>query len=334
MKESCEKCESKPKFKLSKNLKIWLIIFILITAVSFLPLPVFEKLNESLFSYLKIIWWAILLGFFIGGLIDYFVPQDFIFKYLGGRKKRNLLYAVIAGFLMSACSHGILAISMQLYKKGAGIPSVITFLLASPWANLPVTILLFGFFGLKALYFIFAAMIIALITGFVYTYLEKWDLIEKSKVIKFNPQYSWERLKNFDFKKSAVGVTSGGLNLANMVLWWIIIGILGAALIGAYVPQQFFTEFLGPGILGLVLTLVFATIIEVCSEGSAPVAFEVFKNVGTLGNPFVFLMAGVVTDYTEIGLIWSNIGKKAAIWLPIVTVPLVLATGILFNAFL
>ena len=49
---------------------------------------------------------------------------------------------------MSACSHGILAISMQLYKKGASIPSVITFLLASPWANFPVTILLFGFFGL------------------------------------------------------------------------------------------------------------------------------------------------------------------------------------------
>ena len=53
-----------------------------------------------------------------------------------------------------------------------------------------------------------------------------------------------------------------------------------------------------------------------------------------MGNPFVFLMAGVVTDYTEIGLIWSNIGKKAAIWLPIITVPLVVGIGVLFNMFL
>ena len=45
-------------------------------------------------------------------------------------------------------------------------------------------------------------------------------------------------------------------------------------------------------------------------------------------------MAGVATDYTEIGLIWSNIGKKAAIWLPIVTVPQIVLVGILFNILL
>ena len=45
-------------------------------------------------------------------------------------------------------------------------------------------------------------------------------------------------------------------------------------------------------------------------------------------------MAGVVTDYTEIGLIWTNIGKKAAIWLPIITVPMVLFLGWVFNLWL
>lgn len=42
-------------------------------------------------------------------------------------------------------------------------------------------------------------------------------------------------------------------------------------------------------------------------------------------------MAGVATDYTEIGLIWQNIGKKAALWLPVITVPQVLLLGYLFN---
>ena len=32
-------------------------------------------------------------------------------------------------------------------------------------------------------------------------------------------------------------------------------------------------------------------------------------------------LAGVPTDYTEIGLLWSNIGRRTAIWLPIITVP-------------
>lgn len=331
-KELCPHCVKEDKIQLGKKLKVVGLLFIAFFLLSFLP--IFSSLNQSLLEYIKVIWWAVLLGLVLGGAIDYFVPEEFIFKFLGGKKKRNLFYAVGAGFLMSACSHGILAISMQLYKKGASIPAVITFLLASPWANLPITILMFGFFGWKAIFFVLAAMFIALFTGFVYMGLEKAGWIEKSKIIKAKGKVKWEKVKNFNFKDSIHGVAKGTVVLSNMVLWWLLIGFMIAALIGAYVPEHFFMRFLGPNLTGLLITLFFATIIEVCSEGSAPIAFEIFRKVGTFGNPFVFLMAGVITDYTEIGLIWTNIGKKAAIWLPIITVPLVVLFGILFNMFL
>jgi len=322
------------KIHIGRKLKIFGGLFILLFAISFIPVPFLAKLNESLIAYLGLIWWAILLGLVIGGAIDYFVPEEFIFKYLGRKKKKTLLFAVLAGFLLSACSHGILAISMQLYKKGASTPAVITFLLASPWANLPFTILLFGFFGLKALFFIGTAMLIALIAGFAFMGLDKLGWIEKSKQIATNRKIKWTKIKEFNLRDSVSGVAKGTISLSNMVLWWILIGFTFAAIIRAYVPAHIFMSYFGPTFFGLLLTLAFATIIEVCSEGSAPIAFEIFNKVGTLGNPFVFLMAGVVTDYTEIGLIWTNIGKKTAIWLPIITVPLVLLAGWLFNLFL
>ena len=50
-------------------------------------------------------------------------------------------------------------------------------------------------------------------------------------------------------------------------------------------------------------------------------------------NSFTFLMAGVATDYTEIGLIWHNIWGKTALWLPIITVPQILILGFIFNYF-
>jgi uncharacterized protein len=326
------KAGAKARVRISRKVKIFGSLFMFLFLISFFP--ILKPLNSSLLGYIKIIWWAVLLGFLAGGIIDYFVPEEFIFKYLGQRKKRSLLWAVLAGFLMSACSHGILAISIQLYKKGAGVPAVITFLLASPWANLPITILMFGFFGWKAIFFVLTAMLIALITGFVYMGLDKLGWIEKSKEVKLKGEISWDKIRDFNLRKSIRGVGLGTINLINMVLWWLLIGISISALIGAYVPEMFFMRFLGPTFLGLFLTLAFATVIEVCSEGSAPIAFEIFNKVGVLGNPFVFLMAGVVTDYTEIGLIWSNIGKRAAIWLPLITVPLVLLAGWLFNLFL
>ena len=119
-----------------------------------------------------------------------------------------------------------------------------------------------------------------------------------------------------------------------MALWWLIIGLIIAVLVDVYVPKEVFMKYLGPDLRGLFLTLLGATIIEVCSEGSSLVAFEIYDKVGSFGNPFVFLMAGVVTDYTEIGLLWTNIGKKTAILLPVVAVPQVFFFGFLYNAFL
>lgn len=316
---------------LGRKLRIFGIIFLAVLALSFLE-P-FAALNASLLQYLGIIWWAVLLGLALGGVIDYFVPEGFIVRTLGNQRKSTLIYAVIAGFLMSACSHGILAISMQLYKKGASTAAVITFLMASPWANLPMTVLLFGFFGWKAVYFVVGAMAIAFVTGYAFMVLDRLNLIEPSPTHAAADNVSWDRIRQFDAAESVKGVAAGAISLANMVLWWIIIGVLAAALIGAYVPAHWFMEYLGPDFLGMTMTLLFATILEVCSEGTSPIAFEIFNKTGVLGNPFVFLMAGVATDYTEIGIIWSNIGKRTAIWLPVVTIPQIVLVGYLLNLY-
>ncbi len=304
-------------------------IFAAVLSLSFLP--GLAALNDSMLSYLGIVWWAVLLGLVIGGFIDYFVPDGFVVRMLGKRSKITLVNAVLAGFLMSACSHGILAIAIQLYKKGASVPAVITFLLASPWANLPMTILLFGFFGWKAALFVGGAMLIALITGLVFTLLDEFGLIEGPAKDVEAENVSWDRITNFDFAKAAKGVAIGFVSLANMVLWWILIGILAASLIGAFVPEHWFMNYLGPDLTGMLITLLFATVLEVCSEGTSPIAFEIFNKTAALGNPFIFLMAGVATDYTEIGLLWTNIGRRTAIWLPIVTVPQILVLAYWFN---
>jgi len=306
-------------------------IFLVVLALSFLP-PL-QALNDSLLAYLGIVWWAVLIGLVLGGIIDYFVPDGFVVRALGKRSKVTLINAVIAGFLMSACSHGILAIAIQLYKKGASVPAVITFLLASPWANLPMTVLLFGFFGWQGLLIVGGAMLIALVTGLVFTVLDELGWIEGPAAGIGPEDVSWDRLKHLNPRESLKGVAAGAVSLANMVLWWILIGILAASVIGAYVPAHWFMQYLGPDFTGMLVTLLFATVLEVCSEGTSPIAFEIFNKTAALGNPFIFLMAGVATDYTEIGLLWTNIGRRTAIWLPVVTVPQILIFATLLNQF-
>ncbi|NIO19736.1 MAG: hypothetical protein GTN76_03070 [Candidatus Aenigmarchaeota archaeon] len=343
-KEECETC-AKPAKKWYKE-RLYLISLVIgaILVISYFIQP-FRPLTMAFIDYVALIWWALLLGFLLGGFIDHFIPSEYIRRYLTRHKKRTVLYSVVFGFLMSACSHGILAIAMELYKKGASTPAVIAFLLASPWANLPVTILLFGFFGINAFYIVISAIIIAIITGLIYQVLDRRGWVEcKYCETKIDESFSvWADLKkrmkkykltNDNLKNDFKGVMKGSWSLTKMVMWWIVIGMFMASFARAFIPHEWFILYLGPTIIGLVVTLILATVIEVCSEGSAPLAFEIFDQSGAFGNAFVFLSAGVSTDYTEIGLIWSNIGKRAAILLPIITVPQILLLGWLFNIFL
>jgi len=338
--EPCPSCEAKAIPWYKEKLYVISGIFVLLLIISYFASP---PLFSAMADYLALIWWAILLGLLIGGVIDYYVPRTYISKYLSRPKKRTIIHSVIFGFMMSACSHGILAIAIQLYKKGASIPAVIAFLLASPWANLPVTFLLFGFFGVnRALMLVISAIIIAIITGFVYQFLDNRNMIEKNMNSEgIDEDFSIlddvaKRMSGYEFtqakaKHAASGILSGSFALAKMVLWWILIGMILASVARAFVPADFFMNYMGPTLLGLGVTLFFATIIEICSEGSAPLAFEIFRQTGAFGNSFTFLMAGVATDYTEVGLIWSNIGKKTAMFLPLITVPQILVLGYLFN---
>jgi len=305
-------------------------------------IPFLVPFRNAFLAYVKKIWWAILLGLFLGGIIDHYVPQAYISKILSRKRPSTIFNSVLLGFLMSACSHGILALSIQLHKKGASNPAVVSFLLASPWANFTITVMLIGFFGLKALYIILAAILVAINTGFIFMFLEKKGLIEKNKnIVEVSEGFSILsdvrlRIKRYKFTfkslvQDAKGVLRGMWSLSDMVLWWVVIGMLIASAAGAYIPVHFFHKFMGASFIGLVVTLIIATIIEVCSEGSSPLAFEIYRQTGALGNSFVFLMAGVATDYTEIGLLWTNVGRRVALWMPVVTVPQIVAIGYLAN---
>jgi len=43
---------------------------------------------------------------------------------------------------------------------------------------------------------------------------------------------------------------------------------------------------------------------------------------------------GVASDYTEIGILWSNIGERTALYLPLIAGPQIILLGYLFNILL
>src|SRR6056297_1968442 len=243
---------------------------------------------------MNLMWWGILVGMVAVGLIDR-VPRQFVIGIIGrDQGAKSLVRAVLAGVLLDLCNHGVLMVGAKLYERGASLGQVFAFLIASPWNSLSLTIIIGVLMGWEWMaVFLVASLVIALLTGLAV------EALERAGRVKPNPNrvdlpadfHVWREAK------------------AGLCATWF-----------------------GATLLGLFTTLVAATIIEVCSEGSVPLAADLMPRAAAPGNAFTFLMAGAATDYTEILVLREVTGRlKAALLLPLLTVPQVLLIGWALN---
>lgn len=342
MNECCPENTAATKGKVDWLLYSTLGVIVLAVILHFasVDLPYLSTFSHAVTELLKIMWWGMAFGIIAVGIMQH-VPREYFQTLLGrGDTAGGIFRAALAGLLLDLCSHGILMVGAKLYERGASLGQVMTFLIASPWNSITLTLILISLVGLKlTLLFILGSAIIAITTGFMIQYcVRKGILSDNPNTEEISSDFdiksdARQRLKGFKFtKRFVLDTITGGFREGRMVLRWLFVGVIIAALIRAFVDTDTITTFFGPTILGLLLTLLATTIIEVCSEGSAPIGAELVNRAGAPGNGFVFLMAGVSTDYTEI-LVLREFTKswKAALFLPLLTVPQVLLLGWLMN---
>lgn len=298
--------------------------------------------SGGIFELFNSMWWGIALGIVFVGILGR-VPRELVMGLLGrDGGVSGLFRATFAGVFLDLCSHGILAVGMKLYERGASIGQVMAFLLASPWNSFSLTLILFGLIGVGwTLLFILLSLVIGLITGWIFD-----GLVRRGQL----PGNPWQHelgerqplaLLWAEFRQSikfSVGGTAAllreGLAGSRVVIRWSLFGLILAGLIRALVPEEAFATWFGATLGGLWLTLLATTIIEVCSEGSTPIAADLMNRAGAPGNSFTFLMAGVATDYTEVMSVRDTTRSwKIALFLPLITVPQVMLIGALLNQF-
>jgi len=295
---------------------------------------------HTVHELINTMWWGVLLAALFVGLLAV-VPQTLILGLLGqGGSKTGVIRATAAGLLLDLCSHGVLMVGMQLYKRGASLGQVMAFLIATPWNSLSLTIIMVALIGLQwTLCFIFFSLLIALVTGFwIDSLVAKGKLASNPNHMELPADYRWrtefaQAWRRIEWRFGLIPeLLWGGLKGSAMVIRWLFVGVLLAAAVRAFVDVSVFAQWFGPSLLGLAVTLVAATIIEVCSEGSTPLAAELVTRASAPGNAFTFMMAGVSTDYTEImSLKDTTQSWRLALALPLYTLPQILLVGWLLN---
>ena len=77
------------------------------------------------------VWWALVLGFAISGIVQAWVPRERIERSLSGSGPRPVALATGLGAASSSCSYAAIAIAKSLFQKGASASSALAFQLAS-----------------------------------------------------------------------------------------------------------------------------------------------------------------------------------------------------------
>jgi uncharacterized membrane protein YraQ (UPF0718 family) len=301
-----------------------------------------EAFAEGIYALASKAWWGILAGIAAVAVIGQ-LPRELVAGLLGrGGTFSGILRATFAGTLLDLCNHGILLVGMQLYKKGASLGQTLAFLIASPWNSLSLTLILFALIGWKwTLAFLLLSMLIGIATGWATDRLVAAGRLpanpnhrELPADFRFGPAFREASRQLKPTPANLRRMVATGLTDSAMILRWIFFGLAMAGAIRAFVPTDLFQHYFGPTLLGLLLTLAATTAIEVCSEGSSPIAADLLTRAGAPGNAFTFLMAGAATDYTEILALRQTTGSwKATLALPLLSTPQVLAISWVLNHF-
>lgn len=303
-------------------------------------------MSQGIFELVNTMWWGLLMAVVFVGLLDR-IPRELVMSTLGqGGTVRGVARATFAGLLLDLCSHGILMVGTKLYERGASLGQLMAFLIASPWNSLSLTIIMVALIGLPwTLAYIVLSMLVGISSGLIFDALVRRGKLADNPLVgeteegegKDRPVIPEliDLIKKGSYTPASIaGMLKDGLRDSRMVFRWLFFGLVLATAIRAFVPLDTYQTFFGPTLMGLLLTLVAATVIEVCSEGSTPIAADLVTRANAPGNGFTFLMAGVATDYTEI-MVLRDLTRswKIPLFLPLITVPQVLVLGWILNQF-
>jgi hypothetical protein len=259
-----------------------------------------------------------------------FVPRDWIARHIGGNDPLSLAKASVLGVTCDVCSHGVLPLAVSLFNKGASRAATIAFLVATPWIGVMETLILYSFVGLRmTLVMSLLSVLIAFLTGLMMAWLENKGFVETSRVRGIGFEHPCHHGQTSRARiRSAL---HHSWKLARMIGKWFVIGFLGAGLVKTLVPPKLVHAYLGYAAFSVPLALALASIIEVCSEGSIPIIGSLYRMGASPGSVFVMLMGGVATDLTEIGTIWTALGRKTAMSTLLLLVALTLGFGFVLN---
>ncbi len=249
----------------------------------------------------------LLLGFLVAGVLHVAVPKRFYTNYLSDSSFKSVLMAALLGVPLPLCSCGVIPTAVGLRNERASRGAVASFLIATPQTGIDSIIATFSLMGLAFAIVRPAAALITGICGGVIVNVMTRQMVD-TEVDSCNSA----TLKTAE--KPIVSILRYAfVEMMQNIGTRLLIGLLLAALIQVGVPDSFFLQYGDKPLLQMLVMLIVAVPMYICSTGSIPVAAALLAKGLTPGAAFVLLMAGPAVNFGSFLVIRKTMGLKFTI---------------------
>jgi uncharacterized membrane protein YraQ (UPF0718 family) len=262
------------------------------------------------------ILWALILGFALSAVVQAVVRKSTVVRLLGDDRPRTVALAAALGAASSSCSYAAVALARSLFRKGANFTAAMAFEIAS--TNLVVEL----------------GVILALLMGWQFTAAEfvggplmivnvavLFRLFVRSRVLQAARAQAEQGLAGsmeghaaMDMSVHSGGsvwrriASSGGFTAIShiFVMEWaailrdLILGLLIAGAIAAWIPESFWQSFFIAddatlsAVWGPLIGPIVAIATFVCSIGNVPLAAVLWNGGISFGGVVAFIFADLL----------------------------------------
>ena len=227
----------------------------------------------------------LLLGFMMAGVLHVFVPANFFERHLAKENFKSVLLAALIGVPLPLCSCGVIPTAISLRKDGASRGATVSFMISTPQIGVDSIIATYSMMGLPfAIVRPIAALLTSIAGGAVTTWFSKDEIVVRQNCSCETKEDTRNRFIKF-LKYSFI-------DLVQNIGKWLVIGLMIGTLITLLVPDSFFTDLNLPSFVTMLIVLLIAIPMYVCSTGSIPIAAALMLKGLSPGAALVLLIAG------------------------------------------
>lgn len=279
----------------------------------------------------------LIVGFVLAGLIHTLMPESLLQRLLSGGKRRSVLLATLIGIPLPLCSCSVIPVALSLRRKGASRGATTSFLISTPEIGIDSFLLSYTILSpLFAVLRLVSTFISAMLVGNIVETLSISKIESQNdpnvspstkacccakqpspetksccKSADSDPSKTDSGSSRSSFVARGISALSYGFGtIAGDLSAVLSLGLTVAGLAAWAIPDNFFGTLDIAPTLQMLVMLIAAFPVYVCSVSATPLALALLSKGVASGAVLVFLLVGPASNITTMLAVYREFGSR------------------------